>query len=166
MWTWWTDCDNILILFFHFSSYSFWCATVHFGPWLSGFQTLRLVLNVVCFLLGYSPTFWSVDANIATRLWRWNRQGVPKRLHIHLDAGESPRRKHTAHSSVPSDLWPLHVNLLLSLYSILYRLGFHIFLGLSPLLVPSIQAVAMFWHSFIIHYINIHIPLEYRRFII
>ena len=28
------------------------------------------------------------------RIWRWNRQSVPKRRHLNSDAGELPRRKH------------------------------------------------------------------------
>ena len=32
---------------------------------------------------------------IPTRLWRWNRQSVPKRWHIEFRHRELPRRKHT-----------------------------------------------------------------------
>ena len=54
---------------------------------------IRRVLNVVCFLLGNSPTsefymptfrntLYVLRGRIGIRLWRWNRQSVPKRLHI------------------------------------------------------------------------------------
>ena len=50
-------------------------------------------MNVVCFLLGdspasefYMPTFrnilFDLHRRIGIRLWRWNRQSVPKRRHI------------------------------------------------------------------------------------
>ena len=51
------------------------------------------VLNVTCFLLGNSPayefymltfqnTLSHLHRHVPTHLWRWNRQGVPKRWHI------------------------------------------------------------------------------------
>jgi len=49
-------------------------------------SNFRRVLNVVCFLQGYSPafelsmpTFRNTQFILHTRLWRWNRQSVPKR---------------------------------------------------------------------------------------
>jgi hypothetical protein len=53
-------------------------------------SNFRLVLNVVCFLLDdspaavvYMPTFRNTVCSIfiPTRLWRWNRQSVPKHWH-------------------------------------------------------------------------------------
>jgi len=57
-------------------------------------SNFRRFLNVVCFLLGNSPTseficwrfgtlcLFLLPRRIGIRLWKWNRQSVPKRRHI------------------------------------------------------------------------------------
>ena len=53
-------------------------------------SNFRLVLYVVCFLLGKYPSVWILYADVSeqfghylpTCLWRWNRQSVLKRRHI------------------------------------------------------------------------------------
>ena len=57
--------------------------------WMFLISNFRLVLNVLCFLLGTSPasefcmpTFRNTVCSIFIGLWRWNRQSVPKCWHI------------------------------------------------------------------------------------
>jgi len=56
---------------------------------IHGRKNIKYQFFVVCFLLGnsppseiYIPTFRNNLFHLHGRLWRWNRQSVPKRRHI------------------------------------------------------------------------------------
>jgi hypothetical protein len=65
------------------------------------FTVISRPLSFICWRFGALFCLHRrLGMKIPTRLWRWNRQSVPKRRHIKFRRRELPRRKHTTNGNL------------------------------------------------------------------